>query len=170
MEQRLFCINLKKRPEVLCDGYDISSSAIEIAKTKETSDIQFYCEDFCNSNTPHKQYDLILLIDIIEHIEDMYKMLRFVKKYTSHVLISFSPVYKYPRSVLQSANGGAKNSRASFLYTRCLRLISKKILKNPTGQYSKTINILGHARPLREDIWRIFIDGSRVLTNNSVVR
>lgn len=85
----ILCHLKQAMPSVECDGFDISHSAIEIAQKKGSSDVRFYCEDFLKKGVPRKKYDVILLIDLIEHLEDIYSFLRFVKQYANHVIIHF---------------------------------------------------------------------------------
>ncbi len=55
-------------------GFDISADAIDIAKRKETNRIRFEHKDI--SETPDKTfYDLLLVIDVIEHIDNYFRFL-----------------------------------------------------------------------------------------------
>jgi predicted TPR repeat methyltransferase len=56
-------------------GFDISADAINIAKKKETTQIKFQLKDITDV-TLNQQFDLILIMDVIEHIEDYFKFLR----------------------------------------------------------------------------------------------
>jgi cyclopropane fatty-acyl-phospholipid synthase-like methyltransferase len=56
-------------------GFDISAHAINIAKKKETEQIKFELKDFTDV-TLNQQFDLILIMDVIEHVEDYFKFLR----------------------------------------------------------------------------------------------
>jgi len=57
-------------------GYDISPAAIEKAKQKTKDNLNFYLQDLTQSN----QYvDLLLIIDVIEHIEDYYGFINKLK-------------------------------------------------------------------------------------------
>ncbi len=58
-------------------GYDISPQAIELAKRNETDKISYYNEDFLAKETDPA--DLILTIDVIEHVDDLYGFLRKLK-------------------------------------------------------------------------------------------
>jgi SAM-dependent methyltransferase len=64
-------------PNVNFLGVDISQDAIDIAKTKETSQIRFESRDITNDQLIQR-FDLILVIDVIEHIENYFKFLRDV--------------------------------------------------------------------------------------------
>jgi cyclopropane fatty-acyl-phospholipid synthase-like methyltransferase len=65
-------------PNVNFLGVDISPDAIAIAKTKETSQIRFELRDI-TSDQFNQRFDLILVIDVIEHIENYFKFLRDVR-------------------------------------------------------------------------------------------
>ncbi|MDQ3111571.1 MAG: class I SAM-dependent methyltransferase [Bacteroidota bacterium] len=67
-------VQLEKRlpPDVSFTGLDISKDAIGIAKKKETGKIKFFLKDIADQET---NFDLILVIDVIEHIENYFKFL-----------------------------------------------------------------------------------------------
>jgi SAM-dependent methyltransferase len=58
-------------------GYDISPKAIEMAKEREGGNLLFFNEDILNKENAH--YDLLLMIDVIEHLEDYFGFLRNVQ-------------------------------------------------------------------------------------------
>lgn len=60
------------------EGYDISPQAIDLAKQKTGDGIVFYNEDFLNGDS--KRADLLLAIDLIEHVADYYGFLEKMKK------------------------------------------------------------------------------------------
>ena len=55
-------------------GYDISPQAINICINKESTRLRFFNEDFLRKETPF--YDLILCMDVFEHVEDYFGFLR----------------------------------------------------------------------------------------------
>lgn len=55
-------------------GFDISQDAIAIAKPKETDRIRFELEDITHQAT--ESYDLLLVIDVIEHLDNYFEFLR----------------------------------------------------------------------------------------------
>lgn len=55
-------------------GYDISPDAYKLALSRNNKRLQFYNENLLEQ--PHK-YDLLLMIDVFEHVEDYYS---FIKK------------------------------------------------------------------------------------------
>jgi SAM-dependent methyltransferase len=73
-------------------GYDISPQAIAIAKTITDDRIQFYNENFLE--TVRQSSDLLLLIDVVEHMEDYYGFLSGIKqkagKFVFHIPLDLS--------------------------------------------------------------------------------
>lgn len=57
-------------------GYDISPQAISLARPKENDKLKFFNEDFLTKNI---HTDVLLLIDVIEHIDDYYGFLQKLK-------------------------------------------------------------------------------------------
>lgn len=49
-------------------GYDISPQAIEIAKKIPSDKIKFYCDDITLAQYKNTYFDLLLMIDVFEHI------------------------------------------------------------------------------------------------------
>lgn len=56
-------------------GYDISPDAIKLAATRASEKISFLHADFVN-NTGADKRELLLVIDVIEHVEDYYGFTR----------------------------------------------------------------------------------------------
>lgn len=56
-------------------GYEISPQAYKICKRKTTPSLHFVLGDFAETR---ERVDVLLLIDIIEHVEDVYAFLRSV--------------------------------------------------------------------------------------------
>jgi len=73
-------------------GYDISPQAIEIANRICNERIRFYNENFLE--TGMQNHDLLLLIDVIEHVEDYYGFLNVLKqkaaKFVFHIPLDLS--------------------------------------------------------------------------------
>ena len=55
-------------------GYDISENAIDLAKTRSKERLEFKKQDLLNEGSAH--FDLLLVIDVFEHIEDYLGFLR----------------------------------------------------------------------------------------------
>jgi ubiquinone/menaquinone biosynthesis C-methylase UbiE len=64
-------------PSAALKGYDISPQAIQLAKEKETDQLHFFPVDYTKTYT--EAVDLILVIDVIEHVDDIYSFLRALK-------------------------------------------------------------------------------------------
>lgn len=64
-------------PSTKLSGYEISAKAIEFAKVRENENLTFYLEDVLKKETD--LFDLMLCMDVIEHIEDNYSFLRELK-------------------------------------------------------------------------------------------
>lgn len=73
----LASLSLLLKSVTRCCGYDISPQAIALCKEKYGDSIEFYCEDFTAS--ANLGFDLILCIDVFEHIEDYFSFLRNIK-------------------------------------------------------------------------------------------
>jgi SAM-dependent methyltransferase len=58
-------------------GYDISPQAIELAAKKVSDKISFFNEDITNKENIHA--DLMLVVDVVEHVDDYYGFLRKLK-------------------------------------------------------------------------------------------
>jgi SAM-dependent methyltransferase len=69
-------------------GWDIAPPAIEIAKTKENDRLRFAVADFGAIETP--QLDLLLALEVVDHIEDYYGFLRMLKARAELKLFSFT--------------------------------------------------------------------------------
>src|SRR5438067_4785296 len=64
-----------KLPETIkLFGFDISKDAINIAKRKETDRIKFELKDITDQNEKYF-FDLLLVIDVIEHVDNYFKFL-----------------------------------------------------------------------------------------------
>ncbi len=60
-------------------GFDISQDAIGIASKKQSNNIQFELKDISKSNNTD-QYDVLLVIDILEHLKDYFSFLQGLSK------------------------------------------------------------------------------------------
>ena len=61
----------------LFSGYDISPQAIQLAKERKKERLHFFQEDLIQID--NKNFDLVLAIDLIEHIEDIFQFLRSLR-------------------------------------------------------------------------------------------
>jgi hypothetical protein len=58
-------------------GYDISPQAIELAKSRENQRLHFKRADIFQE--PDAYFDLLLILDVVEHVEDYFEFLRRLK-------------------------------------------------------------------------------------------
>ena len=59
-------------------GFDISPQAVSMAKSLERRNLQFWCADFI-AHQEYRGYDLLLCIDVFEHIEDYIGFLKQIQ-------------------------------------------------------------------------------------------
>lgn len=64
--------------EISYSGFEISPQAFELCKKIENKNIHYYLNDFCKVGIT--DLDVILLIDVIEHVENMCEFLRIIKE------------------------------------------------------------------------------------------
>ena len=55
-------------------GYEVSPQAFELCRQRETDRLRFFCEDLLERDDCH--YDLLLCLDVFEHVEDYLGFLR----------------------------------------------------------------------------------------------
>src|SRR6266436_9270338 len=58
-------------------GYDISPQAIEISRSRENESLQCQLADVCKENGAH--FDLLLVLDVLEHQENYFSFLRDIR-------------------------------------------------------------------------------------------
>jgi len=75
---------LQKRLSAECTlcGYDVSPLAIEFAKTRANERLQFRVSDF--SDVGAGGFELIIVLDVLEHLEDYFDFLRRIKTKSCH--------------------------------------------------------------------------------------
>src|ERR1700704_1900885 len=80
---------LQESIEGQCDfwGYDISPQALELAKTRANERLQFKLTDFRKESLDF--FDLILVLDVIEHLEDYFDFLRQLQVKGRHKIFHF---------------------------------------------------------------------------------
>lgn len=59
-------------------GYDISPQAVELCQSRKKERLQFYLQDLLQEDNTY--FDLILAIDVFEHLEDYFCFLRGLHK------------------------------------------------------------------------------------------
>jgi len=82
-------LQLKMPSECSFTGYDVAPHAIEIAKRNgENEKLRFAVADFGELET--RRIDLLLILEVVDHVEDYYGFLRMLKKKAEWKLFSFS--------------------------------------------------------------------------------
>ena len=61
-------------PSARSDGFEISPQGFALCRQRESDRIKFYNTDFAEAQTP--PYDIVLCIDVFEHIENSFSFLR----------------------------------------------------------------------------------------------
>jgi SAM-dependent methyltransferase len=65
-------------------GYDISPDAIALCRQRENDRLHFACADLLTTET--KPFDLLLCLDVVEHVEDYLGFLRRLRPKATHHL------------------------------------------------------------------------------------
>jgi Methyltransferase domain len=80
---------LQSKMSAKCEfwGYDISPQAYELSKRRANSKLHFRTADFTVEITPC--FDLMLVLDVIEHLEDYYSFLRQIRPRARQKLFHF---------------------------------------------------------------------------------
>jgi hypothetical protein len=78
----------KLGPDVRFWGWDVAPPAIEMAKTRENSMLKFAVADFGAIETP--KLDLLLVLEVVDHVEHYLGFLRMLKSRAALKLFSFS--------------------------------------------------------------------------------
>jgi len=78
---------LQSRMDPSCEfcGYDISPQAIALCRERANDRLRFHCRDFLQE--AGASFDLLLLIDLIEHLEDYNSFLRAVKPRSRYTIL-----------------------------------------------------------------------------------
>jgi SAM-dependent methyltransferase len=58
------------------DGFDIAPAAIQLAQQHEVARLAYHCEDLTKSG---RKFDMLLCIDVFEHVENPFEFLRTIK-------------------------------------------------------------------------------------------
>ncbi len=107
--------NLQQKMEKICTftGYDISSQAIDLASRHSNQKLTFRLADI--SEEIGKTYDLILLIDLIEHLEDYFEFLRILKDKSRYKILHI-PLEMFAISVLYPAFHQGQKQKVGHLH------------------------------------------------------
>jgi ubiquinone/menaquinone biosynthesis C-methylase UbiE len=74
-------------PDCYFSGYDISPQAIEMCRSRANARLQFHLADF--TQDAQASFDLLLVMDVVEHLEDYYTFMRAIKPKARYVMIHF---------------------------------------------------------------------------------
>jgi SAM-dependent methyltransferase len=78
-------------------GYEISPQAYSVCISKSNERLQFKLTEI--QDDPHPAYDLMLVLDVIEHVEDYYKLLRGLRQHSEYKIFNI-PLDIFVGSVL----------------------------------------------------------------------
>jgi cyclopropane fatty-acyl-phospholipid synthase-like methyltransferase len=68
----------RKLPSVRLFGYELSPQGFQLCQERQTERVQYFQVDILKQT--HNRYDLVLCIDVFEHIEDYFSFLRALKE------------------------------------------------------------------------------------------
>jgi SAM-dependent methyltransferase len=80
----LGCLQRKLNVDVACVGYEPSPQAFSMAKGKATTRLSFFNKSFPEKKT---HFDVILLIDVIEHLDDYIGYLRTIAPHADYFIL-----------------------------------------------------------------------------------
>lgn len=81
-------LQLGMDPECRFRGYDIAADAIAMAKSRENERLTFEVADFTGIETP--RFDLLVMTEVVDHVEDYFRFLRLLRDRAEWKLFSFS--------------------------------------------------------------------------------
>jgi SAM-dependent methyltransferase len=70
-------------PDAQCRGFEISPDAFGLTRGRENERLSYHLSDVGGTG---ERFDLILLMDVIEHIEDCFGFLRSLRKQTDYLV------------------------------------------------------------------------------------
>ncbi len=95
-------------------GYDISPQAMELAKHKESASVRFFYEDLV-SETNAKHFDILLVIDVFEHVADYMGFLEKCRARADYKIFHI-PLDIHVSSVLRNAFIGGRYTLGHLHY------------------------------------------------------
>jgi hypothetical protein len=106
-------------------GYEISSQAFQICQSRANERLHFKLADFMQEKEVY--FDLILLIDVIEHVEDYISFLRDIQPKSKHKILHI-PLDMVAKSIAQDRLLGLVEDHGHIhFFTKDIAL---RILKN----------------------------------------
>ena len=96
------------------DGYDIAPRAIDLAQSSQSDKrLTFHVQDFAASSGP--SYDILLALDVIEHVEDYFGFLRRIRSRARHAIFHI-PLDMHAAGVLFDAQMTARDAVGHLHY------------------------------------------------------
>ncbi|MEZ5861311.1 MAG: methyltransferase [Geminicoccaceae bacterium] len=86
-------------PAVRATGFEVSPQAFALAKPRETANVEFRFGQ--SLDEMEERFDLVLVIDVLEHLEDYFSFLRQVRPLGHHKIFHF-PLDLSAQSALRS--------------------------------------------------------------------
>jgi SAM-dependent methyltransferase len=80
-------LQLEMPPGVELTGFDISPQAHELSAPRENEHLHFMLADITQESALH--FDLLLVLDVIEHLEDYFSFLRAVRGISQYKIFHF---------------------------------------------------------------------------------
>jgi hypothetical protein len=80
-------MQLNMDPRCVFSGYDISPQAIELARSRENQRLHCKLADILRE--PDAYFDLLLILDVVEHVEDYFAFLRDLRKLARDKIFNF---------------------------------------------------------------------------------
>lgn len=74
-------LSLKLDRRISFYGYELSPQAFALCRSRERENIHFFCSDLLEEEC---FYDLLLVVDVLEHVEDYLGFLRKIKAKSQH--------------------------------------------------------------------------------------
>lgn len=80
-------LQLRMDPSCIFSGYDISPQAIELARPRQNQRLHVNLGDILQE--PDAYFDLLLVLDVVEHVEDYFAFLRNLKRLARDKIFNF---------------------------------------------------------------------------------
>ena len=121
----LNCLASEYCEDVEFYGFDISQQAFEICRNKNKKNIQFFLKDLLDEK--ELTFDLVMAIDVFEHVENYFDFLRRLKSRGTHKIFHI-PLDLSVQSVLRSSPILKKRSSVGHIhyFTKEIALASLK--------------------------------------------
>lgn len=95
------------------EGYDIATDAINMADSKNKSNISFYHKDLTEEQT--KKFDVLMMIDVFEHVPDYLGFIESCNKYGEYKIFHI-PLDIHVSSILRNQMIKARESVGHIHY------------------------------------------------------